>query len=145
MIILYQQLVKVLQQNKYNNMNNVNFRFPLNLGPQGYFDMNVDTKSAVKENLKITILTNIGERVISDVGSSFNFNSFDLNNDLQNAVRLKMEDLFEKFFSFLNLDDVVVTTNKENSSLDYDQLVVNIKYSYKGINNFDDEINILLQ
>lgn len=126
-------------------MSNINFKFPLNLGSQGYFDMNMDTRNAVKENLKITILTNVGERVISDVGSSFNFNAFDLNNDLQNIVRSKMQDLFEKFFNFLNLDEVIVITNKENSSLGYDQLVVNIKYSYKGIDNFNDEINILLQ
>lgn len=125
-------------------MSNINIKLPLGRGSLGFFDMNNDTRSAVKENVKITILTNIGERVVSDVGSSISLDVFENNENIRDSLFVKFQDMFSRFFNFLNLDDVIVITSEENNSLNNDQVIVTIKYSFKGVDNFQDEISVLL-
>ena len=44
--------------------NNLNWVFPLDTGPQGFFETNQDIVSATKENLKMVLFTNPGERIV---------------------------------------------------------------------------------
>lgn len=119
----------------------INFKFPLRSGDLGYFDMNEDTRSAVRENLKLTILTNIGERVISQVG----FDAAIVFTNQQNAdfvVRTALKDMIDKYFSYLNIEEITVKTNKDNQEIPPESIVINFKYSFKN-SGITDELTIL--
>ena len=53
------------QKEKYAaRVNSINFKFPLKSYRRGFFQGNTDTISAVRENIKILLLTQKGERVM---------------------------------------------------------------------------------
>ena len=53
------------QKRKYAApVNSINLKFPLKSYRRGFFQGNTDTISAVRENIKILLLTNKGERVM---------------------------------------------------------------------------------
>lgn len=47
-----------------NSPININWKFPLTQGPQGFFDSNLTIQDATKENLKMVVFTRQGERIV---------------------------------------------------------------------------------
>ena len=123
----------------------INFKFPLGIGSLGAFEMNTNTKDAVKENVKLTILTARGERIINDVGAMYYFDVFKQTKDeIQTAIEEHTKEMFDKYFNFLKLDNVEVSTIDDNPAIEDNQVLAKIKYSFKGVEQFSDEVQIIL-
>ena len=52
------------QKEKYAPSGDINFKFPLKSFKQGFFQGNQTTKSAVREDIKVLLMTVKGERVM---------------------------------------------------------------------------------
>jgi len=119
----------------------INFKFPLDDSTLGMFDMNTNTKDAIREDLKLTILTSVGERVISDVGSMYKFDVFkQTKQEVQAAITSHTDQIFKNFFPFLQIDDLQVMTSDDNSAIQDYEVYVKLIYSFKGVQGFSDEI-----
>lgn len=122
----------------------INFKFPLNTGPLGFFRTNNNTKDAVRENLKLTILTNSGERLINEVGSKY---VFDLTKQSKEEITKFIEDhteeLFDAYFNFLRIEKIDVLDSSDNESIGDNEVLVSIKYSFRNIEQTQDEVSIL--
>ena len=123
----------------------INFKFPLGRGILGMFETNNNTKDAVKENLKLTILTSKGERLIKNTGSSYHFDIFkQQKNEVEESIKDHTQEIFDEYFKFLKLDNVEVLTSDDNNALEDNQVLARIMYSFRGIEDFADEILIIL-
>ena len=126
-------------------MPQINFKIPLRNGPLGQFDMNTNTKDAVKEDVKLTILTSIGERVISDVGSNYYYDAYtQTQGEVQAAVTEHTNEIFEKYFDFLKIESIDILVQKDNAAVATNNAYVKLKYSFRGIDNFIDEISFVV-
>jgi len=123
----------------------INFKLPLNVGNLGAFEMNDNTKDAVRENLKLTILTTKGERVINDVGSKYNFDVFtQTKEEVQTAIISHTNEIINTYFPFLQIDSLDVFTQDDNNAIEDNQVYVKLIYSFKGIEGFSDQINFAI-
>lgn len=123
----------------------INFKFPLGRGVLGMFDTNNNTKDAVKENLKLTILTSKGERLVKDIGSSYHFDLFkQQKEEVEEGIKDHTQEIFEQYFQFLKLDNIEILTAEDNNAIEDNQVLVRITYSFRGIENFSDELQIIL-
>ncbi len=126
-------------------MPQINFKIPLRNGSLGQFDMNTNTKDAVKENVKLTILTSIGERVVSGVGSNYHYDVFTQSKEeVQTAVIEHTNEIFEKYFDFLKIESIEVLVQEDNAAIAANNVYVKIIYSFKGIDQFADEISFVI-
>ena len=126
-------------------MPQINFKIPLRNGPLGQFDMNTNTKDAVRDNVKLTILTSIGERVVSNVGSNYYYDVFTQSKEeVQSAVIEHTNEIFEKYFDFLKIESIDVLVQEDNAAIAANNVYVNIIYSFRGIDNFMDKINFVI-
>lgn len=123
----------------------INFKFPLGKGPIGMFEMNNNTKDAVKENLKLTILTSKGERLVKDIGSRYYFDVFkQQKEEVQESIKDHTQEMFDEYFQFLKLDSVEVFTAEDTPIINDEQVLVKILYSFRGVEEFSDELQIIL-
>ena len=123
----------------------INFKLPLNMGDLGPFDMNTNTKDAVRENLKLTILTTKGERVINEVGSKYQFDVFTQTKDeVKAAITDHTNEIFNIYFPFLNIESLEIFTQDENNAIEDNQVYVKLIYSFKGVEGFTDQINFAI-
>lgn len=124
---------------------NINFKFPLRIGPLGFFDMNNDTKDAVKENIKLTLLTNKNERLVTNVGSSFHYDVFNQSEDeIDSIIKDQINSTFKEYFDYIKIDKINIIHPNDINKLNDNDIIISIEYSYKGINGFSDKISILL-
>jgi len=113
----------------------INIKFPLTKGSQGAFDTNVDTLSAVTDDLRILILTNHGERPIHyDFGANLRKVIFEFRGSaLRQAIKDSIEVAVEKWMPFVNLLDITVEESTVNPTLRDNEVLVKIKFSIGNI------------
>jgi len=121
----------------------INFKFPLDIGSLGHFATNDNTQDAVRENVKLTILTTAGERIINPVGSSYAFDVFSQGKEqIDNLITTHTKQLFKTYFPFLNIDSIIIKHPDDDPTVQDEQVVVTIHYSFKGVQSFNDSITI---
>ena len=55
----------------------INLKFPLRAYRKGFFEMNNTTRAAIREDIKILLLTKKGERVVnSSIGTNISWEAF---------------------------------------------------------------------
>jgi phage baseplate assembly protein W len=109
----------------------VNIAFPLRPGSDGAFAQNDNTIDAIKDDLKILLLSNHGERPIhGDYGANLRSVLFDLGGP--DGLR-KIEDLiFEavsKWMPFLIIDRLIIKDSTTDPGLVPNQVHVRIEFS----------------
>lgn len=125
---------------------NINFKIPLRSGPLGLFDMHKTTKDAIKENIKLTILTNKKERLVNNIGSSFHFSVFDNTvEEIDDIIKSQVNSMFKEYFDYIKIDKITIKHPDNDNTLQENQVAVSIEYSYKGIDSFSDKIAVVLK
>ena len=123
----------------------INFKFPLNNSEAGYFDTNKTTKDAVKENVKLTILTNQGERIISNVGSKYSLDFYENSKEeIDENIKQHTKEIFQNFFQYLKLDEIKIIHSEDDKRVPEGNVLIGMKYSFNGVDDFTDEITILI-
>jgi hypothetical protein len=124
----------------------INFRFPLDISSQGHFSSNYDTKEATRENIKLTLLTRRGERVMSDVGIDPTvFGLFEQQNKANDVIiESEIRSIFNKYFDSLKLEYVKILRAEDRKDIADNQIVILIAYSFKNIAEENDTLAILV-
>lgn len=106
----------------------------------GPFSLNKDIKELTKQNLKMIILTNPGERImIPTFGVGIKQYLFTLdNNNTRNDLSKRIYDQIQRYLPYITVQELNFSTPNSN---DNNTLYISIKYNidYLAIN---DELNI---
>lgn len=108
----------------------------------GSYALNKTLVATVKQNFKMLVLTNPGERImIPDFGVGLRALLFNQDNrDLRNNIRLKLEEQIRKYMNFIVVEQLDIS---EPNSNDENLIFVRIKYSINNL-NVSDILNIQL-
>lgn len=119
-------------------MTDINLKFPLQRGTSGAFETNKTTLDAVKDDLKMLILTNHGERVVNtDFGANLRGLIFELRGpELRAAIADRINAAVEKWMPYVNIIDVEVQDATTTPYLNDNQVHIGIRFS---IGNIDEE------
>jgi phage baseplate assembly protein W len=122
-------------------MTDINIKFPLRRGASGAFETNKTTLDAVKDDLKLLVLTNHGERVVNtDFGANLRGLIFELRGpELRAAIRDRIAAAVEKWMPYVNIVDVEVQDATTTPYLNDNQVHLNIKFSIGIV----DEVSLL--
>lgn len=118
-------------------MADINLKLPLRKSSKGAFASNTNTVDAIKDDLKMLILTNHGERVIhGDYGANLRKVIFDnIGPMLLQSVQDSIVVAVEKWLPFVILNSVIVTDSTTDSTLRENEVHVEIAFSVgSGIN-----------
>jgi phage baseplate assembly protein W len=111
--------------------NNINLKFPLRKSPQGAFAGNSTTIEAVKDNLKILLLTNYGERPINyDFGANLRrvlFNEPGV--DIKQKIRDQIFAAVERWMPFVKIDSLVVLDQNNDGTIESNKIRLKIHFS----------------
>ena len=108
----------------------INFKFPFVRSPQGGFASNKTTIDAVKDDLKILILTNYGERPIhADFGANLRSVIFEQGDDVRQKVKDAIVSATGRWLPAISLLDVQVDDSTTKSTIVPNQIKVTIRFS----------------
>lgn len=107
----------------------INYQFPFRRGFQGAFGLNLSTIEAVKDDLKILLISNHGERPVhGDFGANLRSIIF----EPAPGVLQKAEDLvlaaIEKWMPFVRVLDITVSDSTTDNSVKENQLKIDLRF-----------------
>ena len=125
-----------------NNSVGINFSFPLRWGNSNTFSVNKTTLDALKENIKILLLTKKGERVVNpDIGTNIPMLSGELFEqinkvEMQTRMTSEISSAFKQWIKNANFAGLEIFT-QEDDSLKKNDVRVKIFYQLAkgGIND----------
>ena len=112
-------------------MATINLKVPLRRSSAGAFAANEDTLDAVRDDLKVLLLTNYGERPIHyDFGANlrsaiFEFQGAELRQVVEDLIRAAVE----KWMPFVNLLSVVIEDETTTPGLVSNSIQVNLEFT----------------
>ncbi len=128
----------------------INLKFPLRKFNRGFFMGNDTTLDAVKEDIKILLLTMKGERVVNvDLGTNIPvfdgilFEQID-KTEMRTIVRNEISSALEKWMPNVILSEITVLTRDEDASLEYSQIRVRMEYKLKNAESATDSVQFTI-
>ena len=125
----------IANRQKYEpSVGSINLKWPLRNFRQGYFQGNRDTLNAIREDIKVLLMTVKGERVMHrDMGTSLPILDGQLFEPTQNVevtekIRMEIESQIEIYLPFISLQGVNIFTNEDDDSLKINQIRVSMSY-----------------
>lgn len=124
----------------------LNLQFPLRRGTAGAFAVNETSIDAIKDDLKVLLITNHGERlVLADFGANlrpllFENMSQDFEVRIQDAIVIAVE----RWMPFVTVKDVVVKTGQQDLSLSPNEVTIKIFFGVNG-SNLEDSLEIRMK
>lgn len=111
--------------------NPINIKFPLKKSTKGAFATNNTTLEAIKDNLKILILTNHGERVcLPDFGANLRSILFEQSNgDLAEQAKQLIIVAIDKWMPFVKVDNLVALTSVQDRNIVENALKIKLYFS----------------
>lgn len=124
----------------------LNLTFPLRTGLAGAFETNKTTIDAVKDDLRILLLTNHGERLIySDFGANLRGLLFEnMSQDFEVKIQDSIVVATEKWMPFITIKDIQVKTGQTDLSLGSNETKIKIFFSVNN-SNLEDSLEIRLK
>ena len=139
------------QKEKYAaRVNSINFKFPLQSFRRGYFQGNTDTISAVRENIKILLLTRRGERVMhGEMGTNITGREGSLfepttREETFESIRLEVETAIQTYLPYIRVINIKMITQEEEPRLGNNKIRINMSYAISDQNALVDNINLTL-
>ena len=136
------------QKEKYApSVGSINFKFPLKSFKQGFFQGNQTTKSAVREDIKVLLMTVKGERVMDkNMGTNIPILAgqlFEPITKVEMSEKIKMEvtTAIEIYLPFLSIQNVSVITNEDDPNLTVNQVRVSMNYIIKDQQAMADHVS----
>ena len=141
---------KNMQRNRYAPMvNSINFKWPLNAHLRSFFDGNTDTISAVRENIKILLLTNKGERVMhAGMGTGIFASSQsilfepNLRDEAFEGIRLEIETAIKNYLPYVKVLGIDMITQEQQPNLGDNKIRISMRYTLVDQNALVDSINL---
>lgn len=141
----------IAQKQRYAaNVNSINLKFPLRSFRRGFFAGNTDTISAVRENIKVLLLTLKGER-INDANLGTNipvlqgqlFEPITREETFEN-IRLEIETAIGRYLPYISVKDIRMITQDDEPRLGNNRIRINMTYIIKDQQAMVDNINLTL-
>jgi phage baseplate assembly protein W len=136
------------QKAKYApSVGSVNFKFPLKSYKQGFFQGNQTTKSAVREDIKVLLMTVKGERLMDkNMGTNIPVLAGQLFEpmhkvELSEKIKLEVTTAIEIYLPFLSIQNVSVITSDDDSNLTVNQIRVSMSYLIKDQQAMSDSVS----
>ena len=141
----------IAQKEKYAaRVNSINLKFPLKSYRRGFFQGNTDTISAVRENIKILLLTLKGERVMhANLGTNIPvlqgqlFEPITRDESFEN-IRLEIETALQSYLPYIRVLNIKMITQEEEPRLGNDKIRISMSYAISDQSALVDSINITL-
>ena len=139
------------QKRKYAApVNSINLKFPLKSYRRGFFQGNTDTISAVRENIKILLLTLKGERVMhAEMGTNIPvlqgqlFEPISRDETFEN-IRLEIETAIQSYLPYIRVLNIRMITQEEEPTLGNNKIRISMTYAISDQSALSDTINLTL-
>ena len=132
------------------SVNSINLKFPLKSFKRGFFQGNSDTISAVRENIKILLLTTKGERVMhAEMGTQIPvlqgqlFEPLSRDETFEN-IRLEIETAIQTYLPYIRILNISMITQEEEPLLGNNKIRVSMSYAISDQSALVDNVNITL-
>ena len=141
---------KNMQRNRYApTVNSINFKWPLNAHLRGFFDGNTDTISAVRENIKILLLTNKGESVMHANLGTWIFASSQTqlfepttSDEAFENIRLEIEMAIKNYLPYVKILNISMITQEQQPNLGDNKIRISMSYTLTDQSALVDNINL---
>lgn len=129
----------------------INLKFPLRSFRKGFFEMNNTTRDAIREDIKILLLTKKGERVVnSTIGTNIPILAGQLfepaiKEDLEPQITLEVKQALETWMPYVTLESLQVFTAAEvprGMALQQTQILVVMSYLVNNSEAMRDSIQL---
>ena len=131
-------------------VNSINLKFPLKSYRRGFFQGNTDTIAAVRENIKILLLTLKGERVMhANLGTNIPvlqgqlFEPISRDETFEN-IRLEIETAIQSYLPYIRVLDIKMITQDEEPTLGNNKIRISMSYAISDQSALMDNINLTL-
>ena len=141
----------IAQKKKYAaTVNSINYKFPLRSYRRGFFEGTTDTNSAVRENIKVLLLTLKGERV-NDANMRTNipvlqgqlFEPITREETFEN-IRLEIETAIKRYLPYISVKNIKMITQEDEPNLGNNRIRINMTYVITDQQAMVDNINLTL-
>ena len=135
----------IAQKKKYEaSVSSINIKWPLGNFKQGFFQGNRDTISAIREDIKVLLMTIKGERVMHrDMGTSLPVLDGQLFEpikkiEITEKIRMEIQSQVEIYLPFISLQNVNLFTSEDDDKLKINQIRVSMSYLIKDTQAMSD-------
>ena len=122
------------QKEKYAPSGSINFKFPLKSANRGFFQSNQTTIAAIREDIKVLLMTAKGERVMNkDMGTNIPILAGQLfepikKSELLEKIRMEISTALETYLPFISLQDMILITSEDDPNLTFNQVRISMAY-----------------
>ena len=134
------------QKEKYEpSVQSINFKWPLKSFRRGFFEGNTDTKAAVKEDIKLLLMTAKGERLMHrNMGTSLPRLDGQLFEpikkiEITEKIKVEIQSQIEIYLPFISLQNVNLFTSEDDDKLKINQIRVSMSYLVKDTQAMRDQ------
>ena len=128
----------IAQKEKYAaSVGSINFKFPLKSVNRGFFQGNQTTASAIREDIKILLMTVKGERVMNkNMGTTIPILAGQLfepihQTELLEKIKLEISTAIETYLPFVSLQNIDIITSEQDPNLTVNQVKISMNYIIK--------------
>ena len=144
------QQIRANKEKYAARVNSINLKFPLKSYRRGFFQGNTDTISAVRENIKILLLTLKGERVMhAEMGTRIPvlqgqlFEPITREETFEN-IRLEIETAIQTYLPYIRILNIKMITQEEEPILGNNKIRISMAYAISDQSALVDNINLTL-
>ena len=111
-------------------------KLPLTLDPSDGYTLNKTIKEVAKQNLKMLVLTNPGERIMDpEFGVGILAYMFENNSpSTHGQIDARIREQVAKYLPYIELGEIIFNSPVDNSNVADNFLGVSIRYSIKRLN-----------
>lgn len=129
----------------------INLKFPLRAYRKGFFEMNNTTRAAIREDIKILLLTKKGERVVnSSIGTNIPILAGQLfepaiKEDLEPEITIEVKQALATWMPYVTLESLEVFTSADaprGIALEETQILVVMEYLVNNAEAMRDSIQL---
>lgn len=126
---------------------NINFKWPLTTRGRGFPDSNRNIQTAVRENLKILLLTGKGQRLMyPNMGTNFMqkymFEQID-KEEMTISMEREVRQQVQEYMPEIQITSFAVKDfNDDNANIGKNELVISLRYIMTGLGGFADILTL---
>ena len=141
----------IANKQKYEaSVGSINMKWPLGNFRQGFFQGNTDTISAIREDIKVLLMTTKGERLMHrNMGTSLPRLDGQLFEPIKNVevtekIRMEIESQIEIYLPFISIQSVNIFTSEDDDKLKINQIRVSMSYLIKDTQTMGDNYSFTI-
>ena len=133
----------------------VNLKFPVRSFREGFFEMNNTTRDAVKEDIKILLLTKKGERVVNpSIGTNIPILLGEMfepikKNEMESRIGAEIKDALSTWMPYVTLESIEIFTTSNpppvGINIRENDILVSMSYILENAGGIRDSIQLNFQ